>query len=97
MGIDIAIMVQKLTEAVDEPSFVPTALNEYVLRHIWEPLCQGKEILFSELDFDQFSESDLDDAEERSCQCARMNDRMGALNRHFCMAKPVGIGHRSFC
>lgn len=97
MDIDLAIMVQKLNEAVNESSFVPTVLNEYVLQHIWEPLCQGEEILFAELDFTQFSREDLDDAEDRAYQCTRLNDRIEGLNRHFCLAKPVGVSHRSFC
>jgi len=70
---------------------------DYVLKHIYEPLLQGKELIFADLDFEAFNEDDLNALEEWINDRGYAFSRLCRLNEHFSNAVPVSAAVRAFC
>lgn len=97
MEINFASLVKNLTVADEEPTFVPPDVCDYVLENIYEPLCRGESVFFNLLDFSRFTELDLFNAESRAELSCEKAERISAISKHFCGAKPISLPNRSFC
>ena len=97
MKIDLKELARSLAEAEETPTFRFPEVSDYVLKHIYEPLSNEEPVLFAELDFDAFDESDLNALVEWiNAQCSTYN-RLCNLNGYFSKAVPVSVTARAFC
>ena len=62
-----------------------------------EPLRRGETVLFSNLDFSRFEESDLDELNEKLERRLRMTGKLEKLNEVFCKAEAVSVSKRAYC
>lgn len=95
--IDIIRFANNLHAAKEAPTLEPYPVCEYVLRNIYEPLLQGKQVLFTDLDFNAFHEGDIDDLEQRADEEYQMTYKLEKVNRTFCDAVPASLCQRTFC
>ena len=97
MKIDLKELARSLADAEGTPTFRFPEVSDYVLKHIYEPLSREKPVLFVELDFNAFDESDLNALEGWvNAQC-NAYDHLCNLNGYFSNAAPVSVTARAFC
>ena len=97
MMIDLRELVELLTDVKGEQTFGSYPAPEYVLKHIYEPLLQGKKLLFADLDFEAFDEDDLSVLDDWINDREYAFNRLCKLNEHFSNAVPVSAVARAFC
>ena len=96
MKIDLSKLMRAL-EALPHTPPKPDNIPLYVLTHILEPLKTDKAVSFMELDFEAFTEEDLENlcsvlSEADACQCQLINlcsifeasEAKAAVQRKFC-------------
>lgn len=96
MEFDLNRLTSLLREAKEsKPELTP--ISDYVRTAILEPMLAGKKVLFAELNFSQFDETDIQALEERLSDQGEIKSRLTSLNGSFCAAQPVCRKHRAFC
>lgn len=96
MSIHMGKLLQQLA-AADESHFEMPPISDYVRENILEPMRRGDEVLFANLDFTKFCESDVDAIEEWADARIRAKGRLTNINRVFCNADPATVKNRAFC
>lgn len=96
-SIDCRRLVEKLRGAEGEQAFTPPEVSPYVLRHIYEPLLRGEEVLFADLDFTAFDEDDLRGLAGYIDASVRSTSALITLNGVFCRKEPASLTRRAFC
>lgn len=96
MKIDLPALVQKLNGLPHMPA-EPADVSLYVLEHIFAPLKAEGRVLLAELDFDAFTEEDLDDLRTALAEKEDRQERMKRLCKIFHSAKPRAAARRKFC
>ena len=97
MKIDLSKLLKGLEALPHTPALEPENVPPYVLTHILEPLKTDKAVSFMELDFEAFTEEDLENlcsvlSEADACQCQLINlcsifeasEAKAAVQRKFC-------------
>ena len=96
MEFDLKRLTSQLREAKESrPELTP--ISEYVRTAILEPMLAGQEVLFAELNFSQFDETDIQTLEDRLSEQKAIKSELASLNGSFCAAQPVCRKHRAFC
>ena len=97
MKIDLRELAALLSAVEGQQTFGYRNAPDYVLKHIYEPLLQGKKLRFADLDFEAFNEDDLNALEEWINDRGYAFSRLCRLNEHFSNAVPVSAAARAFC
>ena len=97
MKIDLSKLLKGLEALPHMPVPEPENISPYVLTHILEPLKTDKAVSFMELDFEAFTEEDLENlcsvlSEADACQCQLIDlcsifeasEAKAAVQRKFC-------------
>lgn len=97
MKIDLSKLMRALEALPHTPLPKPDNIPLYVLTHILEPLKTDKAVSFMELDFEAFTEEDLENlcsvlSEADACQCQLIDlcsifeasEAKAAVQRKFC-------------
>ena len=97
MKIDLSKFMRALEALPHTPPPKPDNIPLYVLTHILEPLKTDKAVSFMELDFEAFTEEDLENlcsvlSEADACQCQLIDlcsifeasEAKAAVQRKFC-------------
>ena len=97
MKIDLSKLMRALEALPHTPHPKPDNIPLYVLTHILEPLKTDKAVSFMELDFEAFTEEDLENlcsvlSEADACQCQLIDlcsifeasEAKAAVQRKFC-------------
>ena len=97
MKIDLSKLLKGLEALPHTPTPEPENVPPYVLTHILEPLKTDKAVSFMELDFEAFTEEDLENlcsvlSEADACQCQLIDlcsifeasEAKAAVQRKFC-------------
>ena len=96
MKIDLPALVQKLNGLPHMPA-EPADVSLYVLEHIFVPLKAEGRVLLADLDFDAFTEEDLDDLRTALAEEEDRQERVKRLCGIFRFATPCAAAKRKFC
>ena len=97
MKINLRELAEALAAVEGKQTFTFNTVPDYVLKHIYEPLSRGEPVLFADLDFEAFSDEDLNVLDDWVNEQQYAFSRLCKLNEHFSNAVPVSAAARAFC
>ena len=97
MKIDLSMLVKELTALPHTPSPKPDHVPPYVLTHILAPLRKDDCIRFADLDFEAFTEEDIDSLYSALSDAEDQEHRLNRLRSIFDHSKPNAAAQRKFC
>ena len=96
MKIDLPALVQKLSALPHMPA-EPADVSLYVLENIFASLKADGRVLLADLDFDAFTEEDLNDLHTALAEEDDRQERVKRLCGIFRSATPYAAAKRKFC
>ena len=96
MHIDPSGLAAALAETPEE-YILPYEGNSYVMEHLYMPLRQDLPLCFAYLDFDAFSDDDIQELDHWIEEKQNVENRLISLGHIFCAAQPVSRSNRVFC
>ena len=97
MKIDLSKLLKGLEALPHTPVPEPENVPPYVLTHILEPLKAGVHVSFAELDFEAFTEDNLDSLCQVLSEAEARQDGLVRLRSTFCASKPKAAVQQKFC
>ena len=97
MKIDLSMLVKNLNALPHMPVPEPENVPPYVLTHILEPLKMDIAVSFMELDFEAFTEEDIDSLYGALSEAEDREHRLNHLRSTFDHSKPNAAAQRKFC
>ena len=97
MKIDFSMLVKNLDALPHMPVPEPENISPYVLTHILEPLKTDKAVSFMELDFEAFTEEDIDSLYSALSEAEDREHRLNHLHSTFDHSNPKAAAQRKFC
>ena len=97
MKIDLPKLLKGLEALPHTPAPEPENVPPYVLTHILAPLRKDDCIRFADLDFEAFTEEDIDSLYSALSDAEDREHRLNRLRSIFCCAKPDAAVQRKFC
>ena len=97
MKIDLSMLVKELTLLPHTSAPEPKKVSPYVLTHILAPLKNDDCIHFADLDFEAFTEEDIDGLYSALSDAEDREHRLNRLRSIFDHSKPKAAAQRKFC
>lgn len=97
MKIDLSKLLKGLEALPHTPVPEPENVPPYVLTHILEPLKTDHAVSFMELDFESFTEEDLENLCRALAETEDKEQRLNHLCSTFCNSEPKAAAQRKFC
>ena len=97
MKIDLSKLLKGLEALPHTPAPEPENVPPYVLTHILEPLKTNHAVSFMELDFESFTEEDLENLYRALAETEDKEQRLNHLCSTFCNSEPKAAAQRTFC
>ena len=97
MKIDLSKLMRALEALPHTPPPKPDNIPLYVLTHILEPLKTDKAVSFMELDFEAFTEEDIDSLYSALSEAEDREHRLNHLRSTFDHSNPKAAAQRKFC
>ena len=97
MKIDLSMLIKERKALPHMPVPEPENVPPYVLTHILEPLKTDHAVSFMELDFESFTEEDLENLYRALAETEDMEQRLNHLCSTFCNSEPKAAAQRKFC
>lgn len=97
MKIDLSMLVKGLEALPHTPAPEPENVPPYVLTHILAPLRKDDCIRFADLDFEAFTEEDLENLYRALAETEDKEQRLNHLCSTFCNSEPKAAAQRKFC
>ena len=97
MKIDFSMLVKNLNALPHMPVPEPENVPPYVLTHILKPLKNDNCIRFADLDFEAFTEEDIDSSYSALSDAEDREHRLNRLRSTFDHSKPKAAAQRKFC
>lgn len=97
MKIDFSMLVKNLNALPHMPVPKPENVPPYVLTHILAPLRKDDCIRFADLDFEAFTEEDLENLYRALAETEDKEQRLNHLCSTFCNSEPKAAAQRKFC
>ena len=97
MKIDLSKLLKGLEALPHMPVPEPENISPYVLTHILEPLKTDHAVSFMELDFEAFTEEDLENLYRALAETEDKEQRLNHLCSTFCNSEPKAAAQRKFC
>lgn len=97
MKIDLSKLMRALEALPHTPPPKPDNIPLYVLTHILEPLKTDKAVSFMELDFEAFTEEDIDSLYGALSEAEDREHRLNRLRSTFDHSNPKAAAQRKFC
>ena len=97
MKIDLSKLVKGLETLPHTPAPEPENVPPYVLTHILEPLKTDHAVSFMELDFESFTEEDLENLYRALAETEDKEQRLNHLCSTFYNSEPKAAAQRKFC
>ena len=97
MKIDFSMLVKNLNALPHTPTPEPENVPPYVLTHILAPLRKDDCIRFADLDFEAFTEEDLENLYRALAETEDKEQRLNHLCSTFCNSEPKAAAQRKFC
>ena len=97
MKIDFSMLVKNLDALPHMPVPEPENISPYVLTNILAPLKNDDCIHFADLDFEAFTEEDIDSLYSALSEAEDREHRLNRLRSIFDHSKPKAAAQRKFC
>ena len=97
MKNDFSMLVKNLNALPHMPVPEPENVPPYVLTHILAPLRKDDCIRFADLDFEAFTEEDLENLYRALAETEDKEQRLNHLCSTFCNSEPKAAAQRKFC
>ena len=97
MKIDLSKLLKGLEALPHTPAPDPDNVSPYVLTHILAPLKNDDCIHFADLDFEAFTEEDIDSLYGALSEAEDREHRLNRLRSIFDHSKPSAAAQRKFC
>ena len=97
MKIDLSKLLKGLEALPYTQTPEPENVPPYVLTHILEPLKTNHAVSFMELDFEAFTEEDIDSLYGALSEAEDREHRLNHLCSTFCNSEPKAAVQRKFC
>mgnify|MGYP000861433066 FL=1 len=97
MKIDLSKLLKGLEGLPHTPALEPENVPPYVLTNILAPLKNDDCIRFADLDFEAFTEEDIDSLYSALSDAEDREHRLNRLRSIFDHSKPKGAAQRKFC
>lgn len=97
MHIDTSSLVAALKEAPETKGTSCREVSDYVMEHIFTPLRRDEPVLFAGLDFDAFTDEDIEALGRWIRERDHISRRLDDLMMIFRQAKPISRTGRAFC
>lgn len=97
MKIDFSMLVKNLNALPHMPVPEPENVPPYVLTHILAPLKNDDCICFADLDFEAFTEEDLENLYRALAETEDKEQRLNHLCSTFDHSNPKAAAQRKFC
>ena len=97
MKIDLSMLVKNLNALPHMPVPEPENVPPYVLTNILAPLKNDDCIRFADLDFEAFTEEDIDSLYSALSDAEDREHRLNRLRSIFDHSKPKAAAQRKFC
>ena len=97
MKIDLPKLLKGLEALPHTPAPEPENVPPYVLTHILAPLRKDDCIRFADLDFESFTEEDIDSLYSALSDAEDREHRLNRLRSIFDHSKPKAAAQRKFC
>ena len=97
MKIDISKLIKGLETLPHTPTPEPENVPPYVLTNILAPLKNDDYIHFADLDFEAFTEEDIDSLYGALSEAEDREHRLNHLRSTFDHSKPNAAAQRKFC
>ena len=97
MKIDLSMLVKGLEALPHTPVPEPENVPPYVLTNILAPLKNDDCIRFADLDFEAFTEEDIDSLYSALSDAEDREHRLNRLRSIFDHSKPKAAAQRKFC
>ena len=97
MKIDFSMLVKNLNALPHMPVPEPENVPPYVLTHILEPRKTVHAVSFMELDFESFTEEDLENLYRALAETEDKEQRLNHLCSTFYNSEPKAAAQRKFC
>ena len=97
MKIDFSMLVKNLDALPHMPVPEPENISPYVLTNILAPLKNDDCIHFADLDFEAFTEEDIDSLYSALSDAEDREHRLNRLRSIFDHSKPNAAAQRKFC
>ena len=97
MKIDLSMLVKNLNALPHTPVPEPKNISPYVLTNILAPLRKDDCIRFADLDFEAFTEEDIDSLYGALSEAEDREHRLNHLRSTFDHSNPKAAAQRKFC
>ena len=97
MKIDLSMLIKELKALPHMPVPEPENISPYVLTNILAPLKNDDCICFADLDFEAFTEEDIDSLYGALSEAEDREHRLNHLHSTFDHSKPKAAAQRKFC
>ena len=97
MKLDLSMLVKNLNALPHMPVPEPENISPYVLTHILAPLKNDDCIRFADLDFEAFTEEDIDSLYGALSEAEDREHRLNHLRSTFDHSNPKAAAQRKFC
>ena len=97
MKIDLSMLIKELKALPHMPVPEPENISPYVLTNILAPLRKDDCIRFADLDFEAFTEEDIDSLYSALSDAEDREHRLNHLRSTFDHSKPKAAAQRKFC
>ena len=97
MKIDLSKLMRALEALPHTPALEPENVPPYVLTNILAPLKNDDCIHFADLDFEAFTEEDIDSLYSALSDAEDREHRLNRLRSIFDHSKPKAAAQRKFC
>lgn len=97
MKIDLSKLLKGLEALLHTPALEPENVPPYVLTNILAPLKNDDCIHFADLDFEAFTEEDIDSLYGALSEAEDQEHRLNHLCSTFCNSEPKAAAQRKFC
>ncbi len=97
MKIDLSKLLKGLESLPHTPAPEPENISPYVLTNILAPLRKDDCIRFADLDFEAFTEEDIDSLYGALSDAEDREHRLNRLRSIFDHSKPKAAAQRKFC
>ena len=97
MKIDLSKLLKGLEALPHTPALEPENVPPYVLTNILAPLKNDDCIHFADLDFEAFTEEDIDSLYSALSDAEEREHRLNRLRSIFDHSKPKAAAQRKFC
>ena len=97
MKIDLSKLFKGLEALPHMPVPEPENVPPYVLTHILDPLKNDDCICFADLDFEAFTEEDIENLYRALAETEDKEQRLNHLCSTFCNSEPKAAAQRTFC